>query len=154
MADLATMPVTVMIGVKVRTTFEAAHRLPNYDGDCYRMHGHRYAVTLELVSKPDAIPTQAQPSGMLVDMKLVRHLMNQHIIRHTDHAVLNDFIINPTAERIAEWIYGRIAPALACNPETQHIHVGSVEVEETDGCSAILYAIMEPDADLEGSIDG
>src|SRR5215510_2019616 len=44
-----------------RFRFEAAHRLPRYEGPCYHLHGHSYElhVSLEMAVNPE--------TGMTVD---------------------------------------------------------------------------------------
>ena len=41
--------------------FAAAHRLPFYDGPCFRMHGHNYRLIVGVDGTPDA------KSGMGID---------------------------------------------------------------------------------------
>jgi len=61
--------------ISKRFRFEAAHRLPRYEGPCYHLHGHSYElhVTLEMPVDRD--------TGMTVDFfKLeaaVRELSNE-----------------------------------------------------------------------------
>jgi 6-pyruvoyl tetrahydropterin synthase/QueD family protein len=47
--------------ISKRFRFEAAHRLPRYEGPCYHLHGHSYElhVTLEMPVDPE--------TGMTVD---------------------------------------------------------------------------------------
>ncbi|MBK1733745.1 hypothetical protein CKO15_00290 [Halorhodospira abdelmalekii] len=75
--------------------FEAAHRLPNVPADhpCGRMHGHSYRVVLEAGGDEQAedlarlwAPIQAQ----------------------LHRGCLNDILVNPTSERLAEWIWLRL----------------------------------------------
>jgi len=44
--------------LKVRGHFDAAHRLVGYDGDCSKLHGHRWeetlAVSLQAMTDPTA----------------------------------------------------------------------------------------------------
>jgi len=86
--------------------FAAAHRLPRYDGPCFRMHGHNYRmfVAVEGVTDPQ--------SGMIADFGRIKELVQEHVLSRTDHRTLNDFLENPTAENIARWVFETLAPHL------------------------------------------
>ena len=90
-------------------TFEAAHRLPNVPAThrCHRMHGHSYRVELQLSGPVDAA------SGWVVDFFDVESAFAPTLDR-LDHHCLNEVegLENPTAERIAAWIWHRTKPAL------------------------------------------
>ena len=47
--------------LNVEFKFCAAHRLPNYDGPCNRVHGHNYRFEVEIRGEPDP------HSGMILD---------------------------------------------------------------------------------------
>lgn len=90
-------------------TFEAAHRLPNVPAGhrCHRMHGHSYRVELQLSGPVDA------ESGWVVDFFDVESAFAP-VLDRLDHHCLNEVegLENPTAERIAAWIWHRTKPAL------------------------------------------
>jgi len=70
-----------MTSSKLRTSveFDAAHFLPNYEGKCKNMHGHRWLVKIE-------IGTNAKrPNGMIVDFTVIKN----HINENYDHRILN-----------------------------------------------------------------
>ena len=80
-------------------SFSAAHHLPwtSDSHPCHGMHGHNYIIEIEV--RGDVEPM----SGWIIDF----HHLDQNIkpiIERLDHQVLNDFIDNPTAERIAQYI--------------------------------------------------
>ena len=82
-----------------RYEFSAAHHLPRTveSHPCHRMHGHNYIVEVEV--RGDVEPQ----AGWILDF----HHIDQNIkpiIERLDHQVLNDFIKNPTAENIAQYI--------------------------------------------------
>ena len=97
--------------------FEAAHHLPSFpDGHkCRRMHGHSFRV--------DVIVAGDIPDGAhhLVDYGDLTVAMAP-IIDELDHYVLNEIngLENPTSERLAEWIWNRLAPRL---PLLKRLHV-------------------------------
>jgi 6-pyruvoyltetrahydropterin/6-carboxytetrahydropterin synthase len=90
-------------------TFEAAHRLPNVpEGHkCARLHGHSYRVEVHVVGPVDP------HTGWVMDFADVRSACAP-LIDALDHRYLNeiDGLGNPTSERLAEWIWTRLAPAL------------------------------------------
>ena len=83
-------------------SFEAAHQLRNYDGDCARLHGHHWEVSVCI--EGDALDTV----GMLLDFRDIKAAM-QATIGQYDHHFLNEIppfdAINPTAELLARTIY-------------------------------------------------
>ncbi len=83
--------------LKLDMDFDAAHHLPDYPGDCSRVHGHCWRVIVSMIG--DTLDGQ----HMLIDFKKVKQLVNQ-----LDHQHINDFIPHPTAENIAAFIFNEI----------------------------------------------
>jgi 6-pyruvoyltetrahydropterin/6-carboxytetrahydropterin synthase len=79
--------------------FAAAHRLPRYDGPCFRQHGHNYKFFVSLEGEVDP------KTGMIIDFGLVKQAVQEEILARADHRDLNDILENPTAENIARWIW-------------------------------------------------
>ncbi len=79
--------------------FAAAHRLPRYEGPCFRMHGHNYKLFVALEGEVDP------RTGMIADFGDVKHVVQEHVLARVDHRTLNDLLENPTAENIARWIW-------------------------------------------------
>jgi 6-pyruvoyltetrahydropterin/6-carboxytetrahydropterin synthase len=90
----------------VEFTFAAAHRLPRYEGPCFRLHGHNYRFFVGLEGEVDPA------SGMIIDFGLVKQVVQEHVLSRTDHRDLNDVLENPTAENIARWIWEVLEPRL------------------------------------------
>lgn len=94
-----------MLSVTKRFEFEAAHHLPDYDGVCSNVHGHSYKLYVTVGSKE-------LNKGMVIDFKMLKHIVKEFIVDVYDHQNLNDFFENPTAEnmvkRIAEILTGAI----------------------------------------------
>lgn len=109
--------------VRRRFGFEAAHLLPRHPGKCRNLHGHAYEleVTVDLPVEPE--------SGMAIDFSELKKIVRAEVIDRLDHGYVNDLMENPTAERMAVWIWGRLQPVLS----------GLVEVElhETRDCSVV-----------------
>ncbi len=88
--------------------FGAAHRLPNYDGPCNRLHGHNWTLEIGITGPVDI------DSGMIMDFGKLKALVNAKIISKVDHWCLNDIDIagpirpfpshNPTAEYMVRWM--------------------------------------------------
>ncbi len=87
--------------------FAAAHRLPRYDGPCFRVHGHNYRFFVALEGDVDPA------TGMIADFGVVKATVQEHVLARVDHRDLNDVLENPTAENIARWIWEVLAPHVA-----------------------------------------
>jgi len=90
--------------------FAAAHRLPRYEGPCFRMHGHNYKFFVAVEGEVDPA------TGMIADFGVIKDVVAQEVLARVDHRNLNDILENPTAENIARWIWEALAtrlPALA-----------------------------------------
>jgi len=93
-----------------RFTIEAAHRLPNVPAGhkCSRLHGHSFAIEVHVRGTPDT------HTGWIMDFADIKAAFRP-IYEQLDHHYLNevDGLANPTSERLAEWIWERLKPALA-----------------------------------------
>ena len=106
-----------------RAHFNAAHRLHNSARDdawnqavfgvCNNpnYHGHNYEIEVTVEGEIDP------ETGYVLDIALLKNLVEERLIRHLDHKNLNldvpwfrDLI--PTAENIARVCWGVLAPAL------------------------------------------
>ncbi|RMG29535.1 MAG: 6-carboxytetrahydropterin synthase [Bacteroidetes bacterium] len=104
------------VAVYRKAHFNAAHRLhnPEWDeamnekvfGKCNNpnFHGHNYELEVKVVGEIDP------QTGYVIDMKVLKDLIEEHIIQRFDHKNLNldteEFRqLNPTAENIAVVIY-------------------------------------------------
>ncbi len=86
--------------------FAAAHRLPRYEGPCFRMHGHNYKFFVAVEGEVDPA------SGMIADFGEIKRIVGELVLAKVDHRVLNDTLENPTAENIARWIWETLQPSL------------------------------------------
>lgn len=93
--------------LRINGTLEIAHNLPNYEGKCKKLHGHRieYIVSFE---------GDIHEDGMVEDFKVLDKII-QIVADRFDHTYLNDFLENPTLELFAKYFlndlnkeYGRI----------------------------------------------
>ena len=85
--------------------FDAAHRLPNYEGKCSNLHGHTWTLEVEVSGN---LVLGGPKQGMLIDFGDLKGVVQQEIIEELDHAFLNDVISNPTAENILLWIWKKL----------------------------------------------
>jgi 6-pyruvoyltetrahydropterin/6-carboxytetrahydropterin synthase len=88
-------------------SFDAAHRLPNYDGPCANIHGHTYKLEVTVVNG-----TGLTELGMVIDFALLKKIVHEAVISTHDHTYLNDLYILPTAEIMAREIFFKIDEAL------------------------------------------
>jgi 6-pyruvoyltetrahydropterin/6-carboxytetrahydropterin synthase len=95
--------------VRKQFAFEAAHVLPHHPGKCSRMHGHSYRLD---VAVDGPLHNEGPASGMVVDFDDIGTAVGERVLAVLDHTTLNDVIANPTAELIALWAWGRLAPVL------------------------------------------
>jgi len=103
--------------------FNAAHRLHNADwssekntavfGKCNNpnYHGHNYDVIAHVTGEID------HETGYIIDMKVLKDIMNEEVLNRYDHKNLNLDIeefktLNPTAENIAVVIWNRLRKRL------------------------------------------
>ena len=112
-------------------TFEAAHKLPDHQGKCSRLHGHSFKLTVYVAS--DRLISSGSSAGMVEDFGDISKVVKPLIEEKLDHYYLNEStgIENPTSEKLAKWIYeqliGRVPDLYA------------IELAETCTCRC-LYA--------------
>lgn len=101
--------------VWLRSRFEAAHQLPNVPPGhpCGRMHGHGFEVVLECAGE---------------DFSTL-HRAWQPLHAQLDRRCLNDFLDNPTSERLAQWIHAELRKRV---PSLSRVRVHETE---RSGCS-------------------
>ncbi len=93
-----------MFEVRVEADFAAAHFLRDYNGKCENLHGHNYKVYAH-VKGPEL-----NEGGMLLDFTKLKSALRE-VCKQLDHTNLNDLAVfdqNPSAERIAMYIYNGI----------------------------------------------
>mgnify|MGYP004448212135 FL=1 len=93
-----------MYEVRVECDFAAAHFLKDYNGKCENLHGHNYKVFAHVSGN------KLNEGGMLLDFGMLKSGLRE-VCKEMDHTNLNDnpvFDQNPSAERIAEFIYNRL----------------------------------------------
>jgi len=97
-----------MFEVRVEADFAAAHFLRDYNGKCENLHGHNYKVYAHVRGE------KLNEGGMLLDFSRLKGALRT-VCKSVDHTNLNDkeiFDQNPSAERIAMFIYNGIISEL------------------------------------------
>lgn len=117
-----------MYALTVRSTFAAAHRLREYDGNCERLHGHNWQVEVTVES------SVLDGRGIAVDFRTIKASLNELLSRF-DHRYMNEVppfdALNPSSENLARHLYeemGRSVPPPA--------RVARVAVWESDDARA------------------
>lgn len=77
-------------------TFDSAHHLPGYDGPCANLHGHQWKLEVEVTGKIDG------DTGMVMDFVKLKKIVNDLIVSHLDHKLINDVYAMPTAENMVQ----------------------------------------------------
>jgi 6-pyruvoyltetrahydropterin/6-carboxytetrahydropterin synthase len=99
-----------MYEVSIQTTFSAAHRLRNYQGDCEALHGHNWKVQVTAQAQ------QLNDIGLALDFKILKKITAE-ALSSMDHSFLNEVapfdVVNPTSENMARVIFEEIKPRLA-----------------------------------------
>lgn len=81
--------------------FDAAHRLPQYKGECEQFHGHTYRLDV-------TVDGAVGKDGMVLDFSELGDVVEKNVIEKLDHQDLNSIIKNPTAENIVEWVWNSL----------------------------------------------
>jgi len=125
-----------MYRLQVKTHFDAAHFLCDYEGKCRRMHGHRWEVEVCLQGK------ELDSKNMLVDFAWVKRQLNELLAGYLDHYCLNDSLHepDPTAEFLAKWVFDEFKAAFT--PE--NVTLVRTCVWESPDCCIKYSPDMEP----------
>ena len=120
---------------RVEADFSAAHFLRDYNGKCEKLHGHNYKVYAHVCG------TDLNKGGMLLDFSVLKAALRS-VCGKLDHTNLNDMTVfdqNPSAERIAEYIFNELAAEMRSSGTDLSYSVGkrsaylyAVDVFETD----------------------
>ncbi|MBU1992758.1 MAG: 6-carboxytetrahydropterin synthase QueD [Patescibacteria group bacterium] len=99
--------------------FDSAHHLPDYRGKCEEVHGHTYKLRVTLEG-------EVQSDGLVFDFGDIEKIVQENVLEKLDHKDLNTVIENPSAEKIAIWIYDQLEDEF---PE--HVTLTEVRLWET-----------------------
>lgn len=113
-----------MYEIRVDAGFCAAHFLQDYHGKCENLHGHNYKVYAHVRGEV------LDEGGMLLDFSELKRALRA-VCAELDHTSLNDisfFCQNPSAERIAFFVFEKILEKIPA-------------LKKSDGKKAWLYAV-------------
>ena len=109
-----------MYEITIEDTFDAAHCLPDDQGNCRRLHGHTYRVQARFRF------ATLKPDGMAIDFRKAKADLRA-VIDIMDHHYMNELpefsAQNPTAENVAKLVFDRI--------KSDEDSISSVSVWET-----------------------
>lgn len=108
-------------------TFDSAHFLPNYAGECGNLHGHTWKV--EIVVEGNEL----KENGMLIDFHDLSFYIEK-LKKKFDHCLLNDILKIPTAENISKYIFEFFEEEL----KQRNINISSVRLWETPN-NCVVY---------------
>lgn len=119
----------------VRTvTIDAAHQLQGLDvgHPCARVHGHTYKFTVAVSS------AVLDSTGMVLDFGILAAP-----IKSLEHQNLNEFVNQPTAENLAQYVWDEIErrvlrPLNQGEPPAKQARLDFITVQETENCSVTL----------------
>ena len=121
-----------MYELEITKQFSGAHSLTGYPGDCRKLHGHNWQVTVYLQA------TELDEIGIAVDFKALKRELDA-ILLELDHKDLNTIppfdTINPTSENMARTLYRQLAERL----NDGNVKVTAVKVAESDSSCATYF---------------
>lgn len=116
----------------VEAGFSAAHCLKGYEGNCSRVHGHNWKVTLYVKCR------ELNRIGIGVDYRQIKRQL-QEVLEGLDHKDLGELApfrdVNPTSENIARYIYRELAGKIG----SDEVSVSRVTVSETGSTGASYW---------------
>lgn len=149
----------MIVRITKEFTFEMAHALWNYDGDCRNIHGHSYRLFVTITGTPVSEVNNTK-LGMVLDFKDLKSLVKLQVVDVLDHSLaicknadgdsleaiqamykkvfVYDF--QPTSENLVIHIAGIIKDKLPT-----HLKLHSVKLFETATSYAEWYASDNPD---------
>lgn len=128
-----------MLSITKLFSFEAAHRISNYQGACSQVHGHSYKLQITISAE---MPGE---NDMVLDFKILKELVQSHILALLDHSLMlkdnaenRQFFLNypgkiywmdsePTAEHMLLDISRRLEPVLP-----GHVNLEEIVLFETE----------------------
>ena len=77
----------IPICVTKEFSFDMAHALANYDGECRHIHGHTYFLSVTVVGQP--VQAAYDPhEGLVIDFNVLKNVVKREIIDLFDHALV------------------------------------------------------------------
>jgi 6-pyruvoyltetrahydropterin/6-carboxytetrahydropterin synthase len=117
------------ISITRRLEFDSGHRIPNHEGQCRHLHGHRYAIEVTLTGEVADHPGKAD-DGMVLDFGDIKRLTNEHVVEPWDHA----FLVAKEDEKLVAFL-----ASLPSHKTVIMDHVPTVE-----NLATTAFAILQP----------
>jgi 6-pyruvoyltetrahydropterin/6-carboxytetrahydropterin synthase len=147
------------ISITRRLEFDSGHRIPNHDGQCRHLHGHRYAIEVTLTGEVADHPGKAD-DGMVLDFGDIKRLTNQYVVDLWDHAFLvakedeglvaflaslpnhKTVIMEhvPTVENLANAAFAILQPVFS-KAFGGRLELSSIRLYETPNCWADVHPV-------------
>ena len=86
-------------------TFDSAHFLKDYKGECEKMHGHTYRIRVVVEGEP-------KENGLVMDFAELKKIVNEKVVDKWDHAIINDTLEHASVENMCVWAWEQIKPEL------------------------------------------
>jgi len=122
-----------MFKLKVQDYFSSAHYLKDYKGACEKIHGHNWKVELIVEG------SELNSLDILIDFAILKKILKE-VLFELDHKLLNEIPyfenINPSSERLAEYIFKKVKEKLSSYP---NVKVKEVTIFETEKAGATYY---------------
>jgi 6-pyruvoyltetrahydropterin/6-carboxytetrahydropterin synthase len=142
-----------------RLEFDAGHRIPNHQGQCRHLHGHRYQLEITLQGEMNTEGGSSE-EGMLMDFGLIKQIMQNVIIDPWDHSFFvadtdlelirflqsipdhKTTIIRgvPTAENLAKNAFDLLAPVIQ-EQYGKNLRLQQLRLFETPNCWADVFHV-------------
>jgi 6-pyruvoyltetrahydropterin/6-carboxytetrahydropterin synthase len=138
-----------MIRITRREYFNAAHRLynpkwsaeKNFEvfGPCSRVHGHNWELFVTIEGDVN------EDTGFVMDLKKLKDLVRDVIIKKVDHTYLNDDVdflvgILPSTENFAIAIWRQLQPVIK---EKYGVDLYEIKLQETENHYAQYFGENE-----------
>ena len=124
--------------VEVTDRFAADHKLEYHRGQCRRLHGHTYEVTVMVTRKDGSL----NDINMVVDLTPLRGALRRTLMP-LDHSgkLLNELLCtaNPTCEIVAQNVAKVMGLYLAERHEFSGLEILRVTVSEAPGATVAYY---------------
>ncbi len=106
-------------------TFEMAHALAGYDGDCRNIHGHSYKLHVTLRGLP--LEELGNPKdGMVMDFSFLKRLVKAKVLDTYDHALVLNATVSPQVVAELSKHYQKVVP-LPFQPTCENLLLDIVE---------------------------
>lgn len=101
------MDLTHKIRLTKSFTYEMAHALLGYDGDCKNLHGHSFRLEVTVRGTPVQNPGHPK-DGMLMDFRDLKQIVRRNVLDVFDHALALNASTPEPVVRVLEAQYDKV----------------------------------------------